>query len=327
MFASHKGQTANFWRSYRLLLVGVLVVLTTGTARGFEMDSQSVEEALAWSDFELQDLSDVRFDGDRNKHAWFVTPSGQRIEVKVQRINSMREEYNENPRYDIVSYEVQKLFLEPEDYVVPPAVLRSQPVDITRTWDAEAVEVAKGTGASVFLLQAWLPESNPLDKEVDFERIATDPGYARAWANFNVLTYMIRHNDSNKGNALIIEDDENPRIFAVDNNVAYLSDESNQGNVWRKLWTDRLPREMIDRLLALDKATITAALETVAEFQLVDGIYQPVAPGDVMSRRHGVRRKGDRMQLGLTAREIWEMERRLKKLQRDIMDKKITELP
>jgi hypothetical protein len=147
------------------------------------------------------------------------------------------------------------------------------------------------------------------------------------WGNFNTLTYLIRHVDSNSGNVVIVDDDVKPRIYSVDNDVAYVSDEGNVGSVWRKLWTDRLSADLIKSLLSLEKSDLQEALGSIAEFNLVEGVYQPVPPGKPTSRRYGMRHKGEFLQMGLSTREIFEMHKRLKKLQGDIRKDKITALP
>ena len=40
-------------------------------------------------------------------------------------------------------------------------------------------------------------------------------------ANFNVFTYLVSHNDENEGNYLISGVEDNPRVFSVDNGLAF----------------------------------------------------------------------------------------------------------
>jgi hypothetical protein len=303
------------------------VIYSCGAVHAEDPDFLAIEQILAYSDFRLEDAHGVRFEEDRNKRAWFVTPTGDRIEVKVQIMNTTRESFNEVPRYELVTYQFQKLFLQPQEFVVPPSVIRSQPVDVARTWDPEASEVRKGTGAALMMIQAWVPGAESLSTDIDTDRLATDPAFARVWGNFNTLTYLIRHVDSNSGNVVIVDDDVKPRIYSVDNDVAYVSDEGNVGSVWRKLWTDRLSADLIKSLLSLEKSDLQEALGSIAEFNLVEGVYQPVPPGKPTSRRYGMRHKGEFLQMGLSTREIFEMHKRLKKLQGDIRKDKITALP
>src|SRR5690606_19442280 len=139
---------------------------------------------------------------------------------------------------------------------------------------------------------------------------------ARRIANFNILTYLISHRDSNTGNYLIslLED---PRVYSVDNGVSFESLSSNRGEVWRDMLVDRLPRSTVDRLAMITREDLERVLGIVAEFEIRDGELVPVPPGENMSRNRGVRVSDTRVQFGLTTREIRALERRLNQLVRD----------
>ena len=66
------------------------------------------------------------------------------------------------------------------------------------------------------LLQYWLNQVTVL-AEPDTARLRAEPRYAWHMGNLNILSYLIRHSDSNVGNFLVSVDTGNPRAFAVDN--------------------------------------------------------------------------------------------------------------
>src|SRR5512137_2793533 len=46
------------------------------------------------------------------------------LRVKLRKAEPGADEFNNVPRYDLAAYELQKLFLPPAEYVVPPTALR-----------------------------------------------------------------------------------------------------------------------------------------------------------------------------------------------------------
>ncbi len=46
------------------------------------------------------------------------------LEVKLRHADPGADSFNNVPRYDLAAYELQKLFLDPAEYVVPPTALR-----------------------------------------------------------------------------------------------------------------------------------------------------------------------------------------------------------
>ena len=50
------------------------------------------------------------------------------LRVKLRKAEPGAEAFNNVPRYDLAAYELQKLFLDPAEYVVPPTALRMVPL-------------------------------------------------------------------------------------------------------------------------------------------------------------------------------------------------------
>ena len=53
------------------------------------------------------------------------------------------------------------------------------------------------------------------------ERFESDPQYAANLGRFNLLTYLVEHQDGRAGNFLVSEEPEDRRVFAVDNGIAF----------------------------------------------------------------------------------------------------------
>jgi hypothetical protein len=261
-----------------------------------------------------QEQARPKIEGDRSSKVQLADPEGgPPLTARWKPVAPPGHGFNNEPRYELAAYRLQQLFLKECEYVVPPAVLRALPVDEYRRIRGGGEATLRGTDSALFLLSYWLAEVTNRDPW-DERRFATDARYARHWGNLNILTHLIDHKDANVGNLLISLNPEDPRIFAVDNDVAFRSDASDVGDTWRHLQVDRLPQETLARLRLLDGADLEAALGVLAEFELRDGQLHPAPLGQNLGAQRGVRVRPDRVQFGLTRSEIREIERRMNRL-------------
>lgn len=283
-----------------------------------------VEERLARHDFEIVGGQGSRFEGDRTKRKHLEFPNHEPMLVKWAEAPVGGEAFNNNPRYEVAAYELQKLYLDPADYVVPPTVVRWMPLGWYRAEvDPRARETVRGAGAVLVVLQYWL--WNVTTEDVwDRERFEADTAYARSFGRTNLLTYLIRHMDANHGNFLRSEDAARPRIFSVDNGVAFRSERSDRGDWWRRLRVDRLPREAVDRLSALGRDELRRRLGVLAQFERRLGdVWIPTVPTENLNPRSGIRLEGDVLQIGLTESELSDVWKRMERLKEDVDQGKI----
>jgi hypothetical protein len=277
-----------------------------------------IEQRLKSRPFTIVDWRGSRAEGDRTQRVLLSFEDSVIMLAKWATAPVNGEAFNNEPRYEVAAYEIQKLFLDEPEYVVPPTLLRALPIDFVH----EQVPRARPTfreapGSVVVALQYWLIGVTP-QNFWDPQRANTDDLYARHVGNFNILTYLIRHSDSNIGNFLISDAADDPRVFSVDNGVAFRSQESNRGTTWRDLQVRRLPRHTVDRLRQVTREELERTLAVLAEYEIHDGQLVAVAPGPNPAPSRGVRRSRERIQFGLTAREIREVETRLRQLLRQI---------
>jgi hypothetical protein len=155
------------------------------------------------------------------------------------------------------------------------------------------------------------------------KRADRDSVYARHLGDLNILTYLIRHRDANKGNMLISADTANPRLFAVDNGVAFNSPPSNRGTDWQFMRAKRVSAATVTRLRSITDSSLTAALAVVAQFERRGDDYVATAPGPNLDKDKGVRRNDSTLQLGLTTLEIDGVRDRLKELLKEIEKGKV----
>jgi hypothetical protein len=222
--------------------------------------------------------------------------------------------YNRSPRHELAAYAVQKLFLDEEDYVVPPTTARCQPPG----WaGGETVPTFAGVRCVLGVISYWVEDAHQLAR-FDARRFAGDAVYRRRAAVLNVVTHLIDHRDIKSENFIATADG---RPYSVDNGMAFSGWRTPSGwfvHGWQDLIVDRLPRDVVARLRKVERRDL-AMLATVAEFRVRDGRLEPVPPQPPIDPDRGVRRRGDRIQLGLTRDEIDGVAERLQALlERDL---------
>jgi hypothetical protein len=223
--------------------------------------------------------------------------------------------FDNDPRKEIAAYRLQQLFLDPDEYVVPPTVARCIPHRVYHQRVHRAHPTFDHTRCVFGVLAYWLEGVRELPA-IDQKRFEGDRGYRAAIANLNLFTYLFDHRDTRPSNFVITADHDAPRAFAIDNGLA-LSGITNPRTTflheWRQLLVHKLPHAKIDRLRKLTREDLDV-LGTVAEFRIVDGGLEAVAPLAPLDPNQGVRVKGDIVQLGLTRGEIDGVASRLKAL-------------
>ena len=236
------------------------------------------------------------------------------MRIKLRRAEPGAEAFNNVPRYDIAAYELQKLLMNESEYVVPPTALRMMSLAELKPFAPKAKRTFEGADEVLCVLQYWLQDVTAPRDVLDQARLASDARYARHIAQLNVFTYLIRHGDSNQGNFLISAAPEDARVFAIDNGVAFASEPSNRGELWKPMRVERLPVDLVERIRGLTEDNLDARLGVLAQWELEDGRYVAMPLGTNLAPNDGVRRKGAIVQLGLTRSEIngvWSQTKRL----------------
>lgn len=297
------------------LALSPLVAPTDATAQDahLHLPIPEIEVHLRDLPFDILDWRGSRMPTDRTQHVVLRFEDESIFRVKWATAAPGGSAFNNEPRYEAAAYEVQKLFLEPEEYVVPPTILRAFPVDYVAAQMPGTRPTFRDAESVLVLLQYWLSNVTPNDFW-DPARAQQDSIYARHIGNMNILTYLIRHGDANVGNFLISSWEEDPRVFAVDNGVSFRSAPSDRGDEWRHLQVKRLPARTVQRLKELTEDDLHRALGVLVEFNVREGQLVAVDPGENLNPGRGVRRQDGRVQLGLTAREIRDVDQRRRSL-------------
>jgi hypothetical protein len=303
------------------LLIGALFL--SGAAAYLEAQDANIpqraariEALLRDSAFKVVAQEGSRYKGDRTEHVMLSFDDTTAFDVKWAVSAAGGEAFNNQPRYEAAAYLLQKLFLDERDYVVPPTVLRMLPPDAF-VKGLRGEPTFDDSPSVLVALQIWTMEVTS-DDVFDKKRADRDSVYARHLGDLNILTYLIRHRDANKGNVLMATDSTRPRLFAVDNGVAFESQPSNRGTDWQNMRVTRVSAATVARLRTVTEASLTQALAVVAQFERRGTEYVPAPLGANLDARRGVRRSSTTLQLGLTTSEIQGVQRRLRDLLKDV---------
>jgi len=250
------------------------------------------------------------------------------------------ESLTNDPRKELGAYAVEKLFLAPHEYVVPPTTGHCFALEhyraavdrhATPSFDQQAVRCVFG------ILSYWLEnvidpkgarkaglwaEDDILDEKM-FERNAR---YGKSVADLNLLTYLIHHGDSHDQQFLITKDRLRPHVYSVDNSIAFRSIKNPMllfRNDWSNIRVPAVSRSSIARLQSLGEQPWDR-LAVIEQYRARGVDLVPEAPGTVAGPRDaGLRWAGADLQVGLTDAEIRGVRDRLLQLIRDIEDRDV----
>ena len=306
---------------FQFQLLAALALL--GTSRLAAQDTNVhlpvavIEQRITADTFQILRIEGSRRPNDRTQRVTLAFPDSSVIIVKWAIFAPGGDVFNNSPRYEIAAYEFQKMFLDEPDYVVPPTVSRAFGLEWYRQLDKDVRPTFGGTGSVLVTLQYWLGAVTN-DNVFDLKRFETDTAYARHMANLNLFTHLVKHNDANVGNVLVSTNPVNPRLFAVDNGLAFGTEESDRGTDWRDLRVPGVPLQTIERLRNITREDLERTLGVVAEYDIRDGVFVPAGKTENSSRGRGVRKNDTKLQLGLTRIEIDGVAQRIRNLLRRV---------
>lgn len=302
-------------------LIGISVVFgfySNAQDNNYHLSLEELEKKLQYMDFSVLEMKHIRNPKRVAKKVRLAWVDGDTFFVKWKVAASQGRAANNEPGYEIAAYKFQQLFLDSNEYIVPPTIGRSMPFKEYRALKFEEKYKVKRstfwrTGCVFFVLQYWLRNVSSFDT-LDQERFKSDGAYARCVAHMNVFTYLLSHKDSNYGNFLIDADSCHPKIFVVDNGLMLSSLSSNKGKKWKKLMIDKLPRKLVKRLRRITLEELHDKLGVVAQYKKENGMLIPMPVSQNVNAQKKVRANSSFVQYGLTAKEINGIHRRLEKL-------------
>ncbi len=277
-------------------------------------------ERLNSGDFKI--VSDERTalgtSGARSVEITFSEGSGPPVDISFKWKEMPRgtlDEYNDSPRRQFAAYELQKFFLDPEDYVVPTSLAYCAPLSLYRRNSiAPERPTLPGSNCVLGFLNIWLKDVTISKDYYDEARFVSDPTYAYYLANFNLFTYLADFADAKESNFLISKDPDRRQIFSVDNDITFDSFISNPFlHDWKVIFVPALRRESIERLRKLRREDLDR-LGVLLQLEEKRGVLISVPPGENLSPNEAVRITGDVVQLGLARFEIDAVWKRMQDL-------------
>jgi hypothetical protein len=228
-----------------------------------------------------------------------------------------------DPRRELGAHAVQRLFLEPHEYVVPPSAGHCFPLaQYRKQVDTGARATFAGTDCVFGVLSYWLEHAQSLDGAEDADFLADDEhafdaarfrlsrAYRDSAADLNLLTFLIEHGDSHPAQFVLAG--ASPRLYSVDNSLSFGSFRNpNVYEDWSRLLVPSIREASWRRLRELTPAQLSA-LTVIEQYRVQDGVLVPVSPAP--SPAGGLRWVGRDLQIGLRAQEIARVSARLRAL-------------
>jgi len=233
------------------------------------------------------------------------------------------------PHRELGAYHVQRLLLDPTDYVVPPTAARCLPLAAYREHvDAQAAPT-QGSECVLGVLTYWLEDAMSVNEAreeellqageglYDPERFDADPIYRATLSNLNLLSHLVRHGDAHRGQFVFAHRGGHLVSYSVDHSVAFEAI-PNPMLLFRKDWSQiqlpSLAQRSVERLRSVTPAELSA-LHTLTELELRDGILVPTEVGEPFGDTDAAhRREGDRFQIGLKEAEVEGLTERMRAL-------------
>jgi hypothetical protein len=294
----------------------------SGPDGNLPMPAPELQRRMQNEPFEVVDVGQTHGGIMTTEKVTMVFPDGTKVKAKWKAAPSEGEGWNNSPRRELAAYTVQQLFLDPDDYIVPPVAVRCIPLDDYGPISKAASPTLPHTKCVLGTLSAWLENVQEPDKSWDPKRFAQDPRFAYHFANLNILTDLIKHRDAKRSNFLISTDALNPQIFSVDNGISF--DAVYNFFTWHfdQIRVGSLPQQTIARLQQV-KPEQLERLAVLLELQPdADGILRPAPATPGTNRAEGVRMVGNGIQFGLTTEEIAAINQRMQALLADVRDGK-----
>jgi hypothetical protein len=242
--------------------------------------------------------------------------SGKDLKWKFKKVvPGWVDSFNTSPRKELAAYEVQKFFLDPEDYVVPTCIAVCIPMERYLAVAGYAAASLEGTDCVLGLASTWMGNVTVPDELYDESRFLADPTYAYFMSNLNILTYLIQHRDARVGQFLVAKDDKRRQVFSIDNGISFGFWPYNFFiTQWDEIHLPALRKDSIERLRRLKRQDLDF-LSVIVQLEKDENlVLKPVPVGENMDPTVGAQYKNGTVQFGLTTSEIDDLWQRIQTL-------------
>jgi hypothetical protein len=247
--------------------------------------------------------------------------------------------FGDVPRRELVAYAVQGLFLAPEQYVVPPTAPYCLDLPLFRQKvDPEARATFADSNCVLGFFQYWLEPAKTLDEAtrvgwldaadgpLDRARFERDARYRETVAHLNLLTYLIDHDDSHRGQFVVTRNANLLRVYSVDHSLSFDAGANatlSPSEDWSELQVPALPNAPLERLASLGHEDFQR-LRVIGQLQRVGSRLVP-APHLRSGQREArsVAWEGDWLNIGMTQAELDQIARRIADLQQRVREHRV----
>lgn len=289
-------------------------------------DARQAEKLLARADLEIVDAArpPAGIQGARvlTLRAPTSPPTVFRAKWRAHATTTSRN----SPRRELAAYAVQKLFLDPDEYVVPPTAPHCFALDMfRREVDRGARATFDGVPCVYGILSYWLEDVQSLEDAIragwfdgkdnqalDPELFERNRAYRDSIADVNLFTVVIAHVDGHPWNFLLTLDARSPRVYSIDNSLSLgLPRNRRLASVhdWSRIRVPALRRASVDRLR--EASDQVDDLGVVAVLAVDDRRFAVTGRGDAGPVEQGTDRRDDRLIVGLTRSEIAGVRQRI----------------
>ena len=230
------------------------------------------------------------------------------------------------PAKEVAAYQLQKLLLSPEDFVVPPTVGHCFPLAHYREMVDPEAEPLEGTECVFGFLSYWLTGAitlyearkeglleTPAGEDgvyssdpqlLDASRFVEDLNYRRNLAHINVVTFLVHNGDAHAGQFVLYEDPWH--LFLVDSSISFRSIANPTTMLLQdlsKMIVPMIPQELADDARTVSRLDLDRLL-VLEEYGVDDGVFVHREPGEAFDPQQHVRLRVGQLQIGLRPRDI-----------------------
>jgi len=294
-------------------VLATLLLVSTASAGSFPLAPSEAERRLGHEPFEILEAERTA-SGVAGAQKWKVKfRDGKVMKVKWKAApHYSADGWNNSPRREIAPYEIQKWFLDEPDYIVPTSELRCIPIGVYREKiDAAAKPTIRGTTCVFGVLSSWLQgveEPAQIWQPALFDE---NDYYRFSIAAVDVLTLLVGHQDGRPANFLWSTDGRH-HVFSIDNGVSFDAFPFNPlVKNWNGLRVPALPKKIVERLDRIGPEKI-ARLAVLRQLEPdAEGVLRLVAPTENLDATVGSRMAQGKLQVGLRAKELRDIEDRI----------------
>jgi hypothetical protein len=218
--------------------------------RNWPLPPSELEKRFWDQDFKIQEVKGAGGGVTGASKLKIEFPDGKVVKVKWKAVPPLKADgWNNSPRKEIATYVMQRFVVDEDDYMIPTVAPHCLSVEEYKVIDPRPKPSVKGSSCVLGLVAIWMEDLDAPWPFFDEKLFESDPKYARFLSDMNVVLYLVDHRDGRRGNLLRSTDKSDPRVYAVDNGIAF---DTFPWNMlvpnWNEIRVPWLARQTVERL-------------------------------------------------------------------------------